>query len=67
MSDSVISEIRRDHIMKLLRDGKRTDGRGLKDWREINIMTKDAHMNEVAGKYAGLDRVECRKAISSGP
>ena len=39
MSDSVISEIRRDHIMKLLRDGKRTDGRGLQDWREINIMT----------------------------
>ena len=39
MSDSVISEIRRDHIMKLLKDGKRTDGRGLQDWREINIMT----------------------------
>ena len=39
MSDSVISEIRRDHIIKLLKDGKRTDGRGLQDWREINIMT----------------------------
>ncbi len=30
---------------------------------EINIMTKDAHMNEAAGKYAGMDRFECRKAI----
>ena len=30
---------------------------------EINIMTKDAHMNEQAGKYAGMDRFECRKAI----
>ena len=39
MSDSVISEIRRDHIIKLLKDGKRTDGRGLQDWREINVMT----------------------------
>ncbi len=29
----------------------------------INIMTKDAHMNEEAGKYAGMDRFECRKAI----
>ncbi len=29
----------------------------------INIMTKDAHMNEAAGKYAGMDRFECRKAI----
>ena len=38
MSDSVISEIRRDHIMKLLKDGKRTDGRGLKDWREKPIV-----------------------------
>ena len=30
---------------------------------EINIMTKDAHMNAEAGKYAGMDRFECRKAI----
>ena len=31
---------------------------------EINIMTDDARMNELAGeKYAGMDRFECRKAL----
>ena len=30
---------------------------------EINIMTQDAHMNENACKYAGMDRFDCRKAI----
>ena len=31
---------------------------------EINIMTDDAHMNELAGaKYVGMDRFECRKAL----
>ena len=31
---------------------------------EINVMTDDAHMNELAGeKYCGMDRWECRKAI----
>ena len=29
----------------------------------INIMTKDGHMNENAGKYAGMERFEGRKAI----
>ena len=28
---------------------------------EINIMTDDGHMNELAGaKYCGMDRFECR-------
>ena len=31
---------------------------------EINIMTDDAHMNDLAGaRYAGMDRFECRKAL----
>lgn len=30
---------------------------------EINIMNDDATMNELAGKYAGMDRYECRKAL----
>ena len=31
---------------------------------EINIMTDDAHMNELAGeKYVGMDRWECRETI----
>ena len=29
----------------------------------INIMNKDASMNENSGKYKGLDRFECRKMI----
>jgi valyl-tRNA synthetase len=31
---------------------------------EINIMTDDGHMNELAGdRYVGMDRFECRKAL----
>ena len=29
----------------------------------INVFTKDAKMNERAGKYKGMDRFECRKQI----
>ena len=29
----------------------------------VNVMTDDAHMNENAGKYAGLDRYEARRQI----
>ena len=29
----------------------------------IDVMTDDGHMNEKAGKYAGMDLMECRKAI----
>ena len=29
----------------------------------INVMDDTAHMNEKAGKYCGMDRYECRKAI----
>ncbi len=29
----------------------------------INIMTEDAHINELGGKYAGMERYEARKAI----
>lgn len=30
---------------------------------EINVMNDDATMNELAGKYAGMNRYECRKAL----
>ncbi len=34
------------------------------DLEQINIMTDDGHMNELAGeKYCGMDRFECRKAL----
>ncbi|TDM38838.1 valine--tRNA ligase [Macrococcoides goetzii] len=29
----------------------------------INVMNEDGSMNELAGKYAGMDRFECRKAL----
>ncbi|MDD6146889.1 MAG: valine--tRNA ligase [Oscillospiraceae bacterium] len=29
----------------------------------LNVMTDDGHMNEKAGKYCGMDLMECRKAI----
>ena len=29
----------------------------------LNVMTDDGYMNEKAGKYAGMDLMECRKAI----
>ena len=29
----------------------------------IDVMTDDGHMNELAGKYAGMTLAECRKAI----
>ncbi|AKG74171.1 valine--tRNA ligase [Salinicoccus halodurans] len=31
----------------------------------INVMHPDGSMNELAGKYAGMDRFECRKALVS--
>lgn len=39
MSSEIISEIRRDHIVNMLKEGKRTDGRGTTDFREIKIET----------------------------
>ncbi len=29
----------------------------------VNVMTDDGHMNENAGRFAGMDRYECRTAI----
>ncbi|MDR0791463.1 MAG: exosome complex protein Rrp42 [Methanomassiliicoccaceae archaeon] len=37
MSRSVISEIRKNHIMGMLKEGKRIDGRGPEDIRDISI------------------------------
>jgi valyl-tRNA synthetase len=33
------------------------------DLEQINVMDHDAHMNQSAGKYAGMDRFECRKRL----
>ncbi|HKM13998.1 MAG TPA: exosome complex protein Rrp42 [Candidatus Methanomethylophilaceae archaeon] len=37
MSSEIISEIKRDYIVNLLKEGKRTDGRGVKDVRDIKF------------------------------
>jgi len=39
MSRAVISEIRKNHIIEMLKEGKRLDGRDLGDAREISIET----------------------------
>ena len=39
MSNEMMSEIKRDHIMNLLADGKRQDGRGITDVRKIQVET----------------------------
>jgi exosome complex component RRP42 len=39
MSDYIVSEIKRDHIMKLLKEGRREDGRGVDDIRDIQVST----------------------------
>ena len=39
MSEYIISEIKRDHIMNLLKQGKREDGRKVDDIRDIKITT----------------------------
>ena len=40
MSSEIMSEIKRDHIVNLLKTGVREDGRGLTDVREIKVETK---------------------------
>ena len=39
MSRAIISEIRKNHILELLKNGKRTDGRGPADVRDISVET----------------------------
>lgn len=39
MARSIVSEIKRDHIHKLIADGRRVDGRAWDQFREINIQT----------------------------
>lgn len=39
MARSIVSEIKRDHIHKLIADGKRVDGRAWDQFREISVQT----------------------------
>ena len=40
MGDDVIAEIKRDYLTQLARDGKRHDGRGFDQFREVSIRTR---------------------------
>ena len=35
----IMSEIKRDHMLKLIEEGKRLDGRGIEDVRKIQVIT----------------------------
>ena len=39
MGSEIMSDIKRDHIVKLLEEGKREDGRGIEDFRKIQVET----------------------------
>ncbi len=39
MSSEIMSDIKRDHILKLLENGAREDGRGIQDFRKIQVET----------------------------
>jgi exosome complex component RRP42 len=39
MSNPVVAEIKRDHILKLLKEGKRDDGRAVDEFRKLSIVT----------------------------
>ena len=39
MSSEIMSDIKRDHILKLLENGEREDGRGIQDFRKIQVET----------------------------
>jgi exosome complex component RRP42 len=39
MGENVIAEIKRDHIIQLVKDGKRPDGRGFEEYRPMSVET----------------------------
>ena len=40
MADDIIAEIKRDYLVQLAKDGKRHDGRGFDEFRQVNIRTR---------------------------
>jgi len=39
MAKHVVTQLERDHVHRLLRDGKRLDGRGFEEWRDVKVET----------------------------
>ncbi len=58
--NKVVSSLERNYILKLLKDGKRIDGRGLFEFREIKIKTNFSPKAEgSADVFIGDTRVMC--------
>jgi len=69
MSRAIISEIRKNHIIDLLKNGKRTDGRGPEDLREISVQTgviESADGSAIA-KYGDTEVIVGVKIIPGTP
>ncbi len=67
MGSEIMSDIKRDHIMKLLEDGKREDGRGTTDYRNIKIETDCIESADgSAGVYLGNTKVMAGVKIIPG-
>ncbi len=59
-ADGVVSELERDYILKILKQGKRTDGRSLDEFRKIRITAGFVPKAEgSADVYIGDTRVMC--------
>jgi len=69
MSRAIISEIRKNHILSLLDDGKRMDGRGPQDIREISVETNviESADGSAIVKYGNTEVVVGVKIIPGTP
>jgi len=69
MSRAVISEIRRNHMLALLNDGKRLDGRGPQDIREISVKTNviESADGSAIAKYGNTEVIVGVKIIPGTP
>ena len=69
MSRAIISEIRRNHIISLLKEGKRGDGRGLDGIREISLETGviDSADGSAIAKYGNTEVIVGVKIIPGTP
>ena len=69
MSRAIISEIRKNHILGLLSEGKRTDGRGLDDVREISVSTSviESADGSAIVKYGNTEVIVGVKIIPGTP
>jgi exosome complex component RRP42 len=69
MSRAVISEIRKNHILELLSSGKRTDGRGPGETREISVETGviDSADGSAIAKYGDTEVIVGIKIIPGTP